>query len=77
MRKRGLIFILAAIPARVFVARFFHQARSSPFAYELGSMAWPIPPLVLALDGLAALFTLIGFYLLASDFIRWRKKKIT
>jgi hypothetical protein len=75
MRKRGLIFILAAIPAWAFFVRFFDEARKSPFAYELGSMAFPVPRLVRSTEIFAVLATLIGICLVALDFIHWVKKK--
>jgi hypothetical protein len=75
MRKRGFIIILAAIPAWVFVVRFINEARRSPFGYELGSVAFPYPPLVRAVGMFAGLLTLVGLCLFALDFLRWIRKR--
>jgi hypothetical protein len=66
MRKPGIIVILAAIPAWVFVVRFDHEARRSPFfGYEFGSVGMPIPPLLRVVFIFALLFTLVGLCLFA------------
>jgi hypothetical protein len=75
MRKRGPIFILAAIPAWGYFLHDLHEARKTIFGYEYGSAAMPFPPLVRALGWLAIIFTLIGLGLLASDLARWIRQR--
>ena len=70
-RLRGLILILATIPAWAYVVHFDHVARNSVFGYELGSVAMPYPRHVLVLDAIALVFMLIGLWLLISDLIGW------
>jgi hypothetical protein len=70
MRKRGLIFILAAVPGWVFFIHFNIEARKSPFGYELGSMAFPFPPSVRAAGIFACAMTFLGLCILALDFDR-------
>jgi hypothetical protein len=75
MRKRGVIAILAAIPAWIFFLRFCIEARKSPFGYELGSVAFPYPPLVRAAGMCAWLLTFLGLCILAFDFARWIRRR--
>ena len=75
MRKRGIIFILTAIPAWGFCFRVFSEAHKSPFGYEFGSVAWPVPPLVRVIGIFAMFTTLIGLFLFAFDFVKWVRKK--
>jgi len=69
MRKRGVIVILAAIPAWVFYTRFIKHAN-----YELGSVAGPMPLLMRAVSWFALLLTIVALCLFAFDFIRWARK---
>jgi len=73
MRKRGGILILVAIPAWVYVARFLSQVARSGFAYELGSVAMPYPPMVRLAQAFAIFVTLMGLIFLIFDFVQWMK----
>jgi hypothetical protein len=75
MRKRGIILILAAIPAWLFVVRSFNEARRGPFGSEFGSAAYPPPPFLRAVQMFALLFTLAGLCLFALDFVRWIRRR--
>lgn len=75
MRIRGIVFILAAVPAWAFVWRFVNKARRSPFGYEVGSVVFHFPPFVQAVRLFALLLSLIGLSLLTFDFIRWIRKR--
>jgi hypothetical protein len=75
MRKRGLIFILAAAPAWIFFTHFEIEARKSPFGYELGSAVFPFPPSVRAAGMFALVVTFLGLCVLALDFDRWIRKR--
>jgi formate-dependent nitrite reductase membrane component NrfD len=69
MRRRGVIFILAALPAWVSLFRFLNQVKRypCPSRYELGSIAMPLPPFVRVATMFAFLSTLIGLYLFVFD----------
>ena len=75
MRKRGVICILAAIPAWVYVLYFLNEMRKSPFGYEFGSIAFPPPLIFKVADTLAVLLTLIGLPFFVFDFIQWIRKR--
>jgi hypothetical protein len=74
MRKRGLIFILAATPAWIFFVHFGIEARKSPFGYELGSAVFPYPASVRAAGLFASVVTFLGLCILALDFDRWIRR---
>jgi hypothetical protein len=76
MRTRGLLFVIAAVPAWIFVYRFFSWAWRSPFGYELGSVAFHVPPFVRGAEWFAVLFTLAGLCLVGFDFFQWIRRKI-
>ena len=77
MKMRGIIFILAAIPG--WVSLFWWLNRFTPSnrfgAYELGSVAMPLPLLVKAAGRFAFVGTLIGLALLVFDFVQWMRRK--
>jgi hypothetical protein len=74
MKVRGLIFILASIPAWVYL--FWWLNRSTPSnRFELGSVAMPYPPLASFANMFAVLGTLIGVVLLLFDLAQWTRKK--
>ena len=78
MKIRGVILILAAIPAWVYIFwwmnRFCAPAGGWDVCYELGSVAWPYPPLLRAARLFGFLSPLSGLAFLAFDFIRWRRR---
>ena len=77
LRKRGIIFILVAIPAWIFVYHFLNRVRQSAFSYdsyELGSVAMPYPAVVRLAQMFAVLSTLIGLSLFVFDFVRWLRR---
>jgi hypothetical protein len=75
MRKRGAIFILAAMPAWMFFFHFVNEARRSPFGYELGSVAGPYPLQMRAAVLFALICTIGGGAFLAFDFVHWIRKR--
>jgi hypothetical protein len=75
MKKRGIVFILMSIPAWVFNGYFIHEAYKTPFGYELGSVAYPLPPLVRVKLALAMLFTIVGISFFIFDLIKCVHKK--
>jgi hypothetical protein len=44
MRVRGAIVLAAGLPFWVYVVRFINEVKESAFGYELGSVAFPMPP---------------------------------
>jgi len=76
IRKRGLLLILAAMPALVFVYRFIDAARrSEPFGYEFGSVAWPMPVDVRIIEILALLLAVIGLSLFVFDLVQGIRRR--
>jgi hypothetical protein len=75
MKPRGLFLTLAALPLWSYVFRFWSVASRSPFGHELGSVAFPIPPLVRTAIVLATVFMLVGFSLLVFDLIQWTRRR--
>ncbi len=73
-QKRGAIFILLATPAWTFLFSAVHKIMQTPFGYELGSVAFPIPQF-LRITGFALLFTLIGLFFLAFDYIKYMRTR--
>jgi hypothetical protein len=75
MRKRGFIFLVASVPAWVYVSAFIREARKSPFGYELGSIAFPYPPRIAWSGRIALLLTLTGLLLVILDFSKWIRRR--
>jgi hypothetical protein len=73
MRIRGVMFILAAIPAWVYFASVHRALMHSPWGYELGCVAAPFPPELASIQMFAFYSPLIGIALLVFDFVRWRR----
>jgi hypothetical protein len=71
MRKRGFIFILAAIPAWLFFLLFWNRSDRSPFGYPLGTNVGSLPPAIRVVDVIAAVCTVLGVCFLLFDLIRW------
>jgi len=73
MKIRGIILILAAIPAWAYVSwwmnRFCPGGGGWDICYELGSVAWPTPPLLRAAGLFGFLGPLLGLALLGFDFV--------
>jgi hypothetical protein len=74
MKKRGIVFILAAILAWVVFFHFVIEELRSGWGYELGSVAFPIPPLMRAVQMSASTSTLVGLAILVFDFVHWIRK---
>ena len=77
MRVRGAIVLAAGLPFWIYLARFANEVRKSPFGYEFGSVAFPLPPQFRAAQFVAVISFLLGASLLVSDFINWIKKRPT
>ena len=70
MKKRGMIFIFAAIPAWAYVSWWMHVNYSPgrwDVCYELGSVAWPTPPSLIAAELVEYVGPLLGLALLSFD----------
>jgi hypothetical protein len=76
VKQRGIIVFLLGVPAWIYVLRFFNKVSQTPFGSELGSAAFPIPLVVKVVQAIAILLTLTGFFLLATDFNRWRRRRL-
>ncbi len=75
MRKRAIPILLIAGIVWFIYWRLVEPLWNSPFGYELGSVAWPMP-LHLRLIGWAAfLSSVLGISLLVFDFVRWVVRK--
>ena len=71
MRKRGFIFVLAGTPALAYTLYVVNEIRKSPFGYELGSVAFPMPTHLRLIGIFGLLSTLFGLLLALWDLIRW------
>ena len=71
MRKRGFLLILIAIPAWVFLLRAVDQIMKTPFGYELGSVAFPMPPFLKIAGMFTLLLTIVGLLVLVFDLVRY------
>src|SRR5258708_3057253 len=80
MKIRGIILILAAIPAWAYVSwwmnRFCPGGGGWDICYELGSVAWPTPPLLRAAGLFGFLGPLLGLALLGFDFVQWKRRTL-
>jgi hypothetical protein len=77
MSIQGIVFILASIPAWIYVEWFSFEAQHSPFGYsELGSVASPIAAMLSAVTVFAAISPVTGIFLLILGFIQRRKKRV-
>lgn len=78
MKILGIIFILAAIPAWAYVAWWMNHfcAPGSVYdaCYELGSVAFPYPPLLSAARLIGFLGPLFGLALFGFDFVQRKRK---
>jgi len=71
MRKRGGILILFAMPAWVYIGRFWSRVHACGFdCYEMGSVAMPLPTIVRVATTFATFATLAGLVLLMLDLVR-------
>ena len=77
MRVRGAIVLAAGLPFWIYFARFINEVKRSPFGYELGSVAFPMPAEYRAAGLVAVISLLVGLSLLLADFINWVKKRPT
>jgi hypothetical protein len=75
MRKRSLILVLIAIPAWTLYLWLYYGISGTPFGSELGSVAFPVPPIMKAAAMIALLSTMIGFALVLFDFMQWIKRR--
>jgi len=78
MKILGIIFIVAALLAWAYVAwwmnRFCAPASRWDVCYELGSVAFPYPPLLRAARLFGLLGPLLGLALLGFDFIQRKRR---
>jgi hypothetical protein len=78
MKILGIIFILSAIPAWAYAAwwmnHFCAPGGGWNVCYELGSVAFPYPPLLSAARLFGFLGPLFGFALLGFDFVQRKRK---
>jgi len=75
MRKRVIFWFVAAISAWAYYVRAVVAIRQSPFGDEFGSIAFPVPTKLWAVGVIAALSSLIGFFLLLFDLVQWSRKR--
>jgi hypothetical protein len=79
MKILGIIFILAAIPAWAYGAWWMTHFCApggvyDVWCYELGSVAFPYPPLLSAARLIGFLGPLFGLALLGFDFVQRKQK---
>jgi hypothetical protein len=77
MGVRGAIVLAAGLPFWVYVVRFINEVKKSPFGYEFGSVAFPMPAQCRVAGLVAAISFLFGLSLLVADFFNWNKKRPT
>jgi hypothetical protein len=75
MRRRSLSFLGVGLLAWVAVWRLTESLMRTGFAYELGSVAYPVPMYLRLMDAFALAASLSGLCLLAFDFVRWVRTK--
>jgi hypothetical protein len=75
LKKRGIVLVLVGIPARIYWLRELAEVRRSPFGYEFGSVAFPVPTYLRAIGLFAVCSILIGLFLIAFDFVQWLRRK--
>jgi len=69
------VFVPASIPIWILYSRAFEALRKSPFGYELGSVAYPIPPRLEAIRISALACLIIGTFLLLREVIQWLSQR--
>jgi hypothetical protein len=77
MRVRGAIVLAAGLPFWVYVVRFIDEVKKSPFGYEVGSVAFPMPAQYRVAGLVAVISFLLGLSLLVADFFNRNKKRPT
>ena len=75
MKIRGFAFLLAGLPFWLRAVHLFNAAKNGPFCYELGSIAYPVPPKIYALGLTGQILLLIGIFFLVVDCVRWIRKR--
>jgi hypothetical protein len=75
MRTRGIVFIVAGILLCIFYARAFTEIRTARLGYELGSVAFPVPPQLRAVEISGLFCFVIGLYLLIFDLRKRRRQE--
>jgi hypothetical protein len=75
MRLRGAAVLAIAVPFWIYLVWFSETMMSSPYAYEMGSVAARFPPQVRAATGFALFFTVSGALILVVDLISWIRNK--
>jgi len=75
MRKRGIFFLVAGGLAWACTVLAFKQIRSSPFGYEFGSVAFPVPLYLRLIGVFGFVSTLGGAFLTILDLTRWFKAR--
>jgi hypothetical protein len=75
MRMRALPVLVVAAAAWILAWRLTKQLWDSPFGYELGSVAFPMPTYIRLIAWAALLCTLLGVSLFVFDSVRWIKRK--
>jgi hypothetical protein len=76
LRGFGLVCIVAAVLLEIVARHIWSELRNSPFGYELGSVAFPVPGYLQAVSFCAVLFAVAGLILTARDLVRWIRKKL-
>jgi hypothetical protein len=77
LRVRGAIVLAAGLPFWIYLVRFINEVRKSPFGYEFGSVAFPLPTQFRVARFVAVISLLCGLSLLVADLINWIKKRPT
>jgi hypothetical protein len=75
LRGFGLVCLVGAALLGILAHHMWSELRNSPFGYELGSVAFPVPPYLRAIWDCSLLFGVAGLILAARDFINWMRKK--
>jgi len=67
LRVRGAIVLAAGLPFWIYLVRFINEVRKSPFGYEFGSVAFPLPTQFRVARFVAVISLLCGLSLLVAD----------
>lgn len=71
-RVRGVIVLAAGLPFWIYLVWFINEVRKSPFGYELGSVAFPLPAQIRAALFVAVISLFLGLSL--DGLVSWRRE---
>ena len=75
MKKRGIILLAVGLAAWAYTFYVFGEIQKSPFGYEFGSVAFPIPLHLRVMGIFSLLGTLVGCLMTSLDLARRLKTR--